>query len=43
MENICNHVNIHLVNNKAKARKLAAKSNFQHWTIFDESLVAIHM
>ena len=43
MENIRNRVDIQLVNDKAKARKLAAKSNFQHCTIFDENLVAIHM
>ena len=43
MENIRNRVDIRLVNDKAKARKLAAKPNFQHCTIFDENLVAIHM
>ena len=43
LENIRNRVDIRLVNDKAKARKLAAKPNFQHCTIFDENLVAIHM
>ena len=43
IENVRNHVDIRLVNDKAKARKLAAKPNFQHCTIFDENLVAIHM
>ena len=43
MENIRNHVDIRLVSDKIKARKLAAKPNFRHCTIFDENLVAIHM
>ena len=43
MENIRNHVGICLVSDKIKARKLAAKPNFRHCTIFDENLVAIHM
>ena len=43
MENIRNRVNIQLVNNEVKAKKLAAKPNYQHCTIFDENLVAIHM
>ena len=45
MENIRNRADIELVGNKekAKARKLAAKPNFRHCTIFDENLVAIHM
>ena len=43
IENVRKHVDIRLVNDKAKARKLAAKPNFQHCTIFDENLVAIHM
>ena len=43
MENIRNRVDIRLVNDKAKARKLAAKPNFQHCTIFNENLVGIHM
>jgi hypothetical protein len=43
MENIRNRVDIHLVNSEAKAKKLAAKPNFERCTIFDENLVAIHM
>ena len=43
MENIRNRVNIQLVNSEAKARKLASKPNYQHCTIFNENLVAVHM
>ena len=43
MENIRNRVDIQLVNNKMKAKKLAAKPNYMHCTTFDENLVAIHM
>ena len=43
MENIRNRVDIKLVNNKEKARKLVAKPNFRHCKIFNENLVAIHM
>ena len=43
MEHIWNHVNVRLVNNCKKASKLAAKPNFNHCTIFDENLIAIHM
>ena len=43
MENIRSRVDIRLVNNEAKAKKLAAKPNFKHCNIFDENLVAIHM
>ena len=43
METIRNRVDIQLVNNKMKAKKLAAKPNYIHCTIFDENLVAIHM
>ena len=43
MENIRNRVDIRLVTDKIKTRKLAAKPNFQHCTIFDENLVGIHM
>ena len=42
MENIRNRVDIRLVNSREKARKLAAKPNFPHCTIFDENLIAIH-
>ena len=43
MENIRNRVDIQLVTDKVKARKLAAKPNFQHCTIFDECLIGVHM
>ena len=43
MENIRNRVDIQLVNNEVKAKKLVARPNYQHCTIFDENLVAIHM
>ena len=43
MENIRNRVDIKLVNNEGQAKKLAAKPNFKHCTIFDGNLVAIHM
>ena len=43
MENIRNRVDVQLVNNKMKAKKLAAKPNYMHCTIFDKTLVAIHM
>ena len=43
MENIRKRVDIRLVNSEGKAKKLAAKPNYQHCNIFDENLVAIHM
>ena len=43
MENIWNRVDIKLVNDKKKARKLAAKPNFKHCYILSEYLAAIHM
>ena len=43
MENIRNRVDVKLVSKRKKAEKLAAKPNFEHLTIFDENLVAIHM
>ena len=43
MENIRNRVDIKLVNDESKAKKLVAKPNYDHSTIFDENLVAIHM
>ena len=43
MEDIRNRVDIRLVNDEKVAKKLAAKPNFKHCTIFDENLVAIHM
>ena len=43
MENIRNRVDIKLVTDKKKARKLAAKPNFNHCNIFSEDLVTIQM
>jgi len=41
--NIENRVDIKLVTDKEKARKLAVKPNYDRCTIFDENLVAIYM
>ena len=43
IENIRNRVDIKLVNDRDKAKKLTAKPNFKHLNIFCENLVAIHM
>ena len=43
MENIRKRVDIKLVSDKKKARKLAAKPNFNHCNIFSKDLVGIHM
>ena len=43
MENIRNRVDIKLVTDKIKAKKLAAKPNFKHCNILNENLIAIHM
>ena len=43
MENIRNRVDIRLVTHKASARKLAAKPNFHHCTIFDKHLIGVQM
>jgi hypothetical protein len=43
MENIENHVDIRLVCNEKEAFKLAAKTNYDRFTIFDENLIAVHM
>ena len=43
MENIRNRVNIRLVNNQKSLKKCVAKPNFDHCTVFDENLVAVHM
>ena len=40
IENIENRVDIKLVEDKEKARTLAAKPNYDHCTIFDENLIA---
>ena len=43
MENIRNRVDVKLVNDRDKAKKLTAKPNFKHLNIFCEDLIAIHM
>ena len=43
MENIRNRVDIKLVNDRDKAKKLTAKPNFKHLNVFCEELIAIHM
>ena len=43
MENIRNRVDVKLVNNIEKLKKLAAKPNFKIPKIFSENLIAVHM
>ena len=43
MENIRNRVNVKLVNNEEKARKLIAKPNYKSSKIFSENLISVHM
>jgi len=43
VENIENRVDIRLKADKSAARKLSVLPNYDHCTIFDEKLVAIHM
>ena len=43
MENIRNRVNVKLVNNEEKARKLIAKPNYSSCKIFSENLISVHM
>ena len=43
MENIDNCVHIRLVCDELKAIKHIAKPNYEHLTIFDENVIAIHM
>jgi len=43
MENIRNRVNVRLVNNQKSLKKCAANQNFDHCTVIDEDLVAVHM
>lgn len=43
MENIRKRVDVKLITCEREAKKLAAKPNYEHCTIFDENLVAIHM
>ena len=43
MENIRNRVDVRLVNNQDKAKKLISKPNLKHWTRFDENLIGVHL
>ena len=43
LENIKNRVDIRLISSDKIAQKLAAKPNYDHCTIFDENLIAVHM
>ena len=43
MENIRNRVDVQLINSESKAMKLTAKPSYDHLTISDENLVAVHM
>ena len=43
LENIRNRVDIRLISSYKVAQKLAAKPNYDHCTIFDENLIALHM
>ena len=43
LQNIRNRVDIRLISSDKVAQKLAAKSNYDRCTIFDENLIAVHM
>ena len=43
MENIENHVDIRLVCDEKEAVKLAVRTNYDRFTIFDQNLIAVHM
>ena len=43
MENIRNRVDVKLVNDEDKAKRLVAKPNYKHRNVFCEDLIAIHM
>ena len=43
MENIKNRVDVRLVNDRDRGKKLAAKPNFEYCTVSDENLLGIHM
>ena len=43
MENIRNRINFHLVSSEKKLMKLSSRPRFEHFTIFDENLVGVHM
>ena len=43
LENIRNRFDIRLISSDKLAQKLADKPNYDHCTIFDENLIAVHM
>ena len=43
LENSRNMVDIRLISTDKVAQKLAAKPNYDCWTIFDENLMTVHM
>ena len=43
LENIRNKVDIRSISSDKVAQKLAAEPNYDHCTIFDENLIAVHM
>ena len=43
LENIRNRVDIRLISSDKIAQKLASKPSYDHCTIFDENLIAVHM
>ena len=43
LENIRNRVDIRLITSDKVAQKLAAKPNYDCYTILDENLIAVHM
>ena len=43
LENIRNRVDIRLISSEKVAQKLAAKPNYNRFTIFDKNLIAVHM
>ena len=43
LENIRNRVDIRLLSSDKKAKKLAVKPNYDHCTIFDETLISVRM
>lgn len=43
IENIRKRQNIQLVDNRAKVSSLTTRPNFDHATIFDPNLIAVHM
>ena len=43
MENLCKHVDIRLVNNVDRLRKLVAMPSYQRYSIFSEDVAALQM